>query len=147
MNQDFVEMLAALSEAGAEFMIVGAHAVAVYASPRATGDLDIWVNSTLDNAQRVWTALVAFGAPLDQLTLADLTSDDIVFQIGVPPKRIDIITGVLGVEFEQAWPRRNTVELAGQSIPVIGRGDLIASKRMTGRQRDLADLADLERNS
>jgi hypothetical protein len=146
MNQDFVEMLAALSEAGAEFMVVGAHAVAVYANPRATGDLDIWVRSTQENAERVWAALVTFGAPLDELTLEDLASDDIVFQIGVPPKRIDIITGVLGVDFAQAWPRRNTVELAGQSIPVIGRSDLIASKRMIGREKDLADLADLERS-
>lgn len=144
MNQDFAEMLAALSEAGAEFMVVGAHAVAVYASPRATGDLDIWVRSTPENAERVWAALRAFGAPLHELSPEDLASDDIVFQMGVPPSRIDIITGVLGVDFEEAWPRRNEVDLAGQSIPVIGREDLVASKRMSGRAKDLADLAELE---
>src|ERR1043166_8092587 len=89
MNRDFAEMLSALSEAGADFLVIGAHAVAVHAHPRATGDLGIWVRATPENAERVWTELVAFGAPLHQLTREDLASDDVVFQIGVAPNRID----------------------------------------------------------
>lgn len=145
MNRDFKEMLAALSEAEAEFMVIGAHAVAVYATPRATGDLDIWVHNTPDNAERVWSALVAFGAPLDELTRDDLVSDDLVFQIGVAPSRIDIRTTIGGVDFVDAWPRRTEVALWGMIVPVIGRDDLIRSKRATGREKDLADLTELGR--
>lgn len=145
MNRDFEEMLAALSGAGADFMVIGAHAVAVYARPRATGDLDIWVRPSPENASRVWAALVAFGAPLHELTLEDLTSDDLVFQIGIAPSRIDLLTAVGGVDFERAWPRRMTVELWGLEVPVISREDLITSKRAAGRPQDLADVAELER--
>jgi hypothetical protein len=144
MNRDFAEMLAALSEAGADFMVVGAHAVAVHARPRATGDLDIWVRPTRANAERVWEALVAFGAPLHELTRDDLASDDLVFQIGVAPNRIDVLTTISGVDFETAWEGRVTVELSGLTVPVIGRDALVRNKRAAGRPRDLADLADLE---
>jgi hypothetical protein len=147
MNRDFVEMLAALSEARAQFLVIGAHAVAVHGTPRATGDLGVWVRRTPENAERVWSALVAFGAPLDDLTREDLASDDVVFQIGVAPDRIDILTGVGGVEFEEAWQRRIEVSLWGQLVPVIGRSDLILTKRAAGRPRDLADIADLESKS
>jgi hypothetical protein len=144
MNPDFAEMLAALSEARADFMVIGAHAVAVHGRPRATGDLDIWVRPTPENAARVWAALVAFGAPLHELTLQDLVADDVVFQIGLAPNRIDLLTTIGGVTFDEAWPRRTTVALWGQSVPVIGREDLIRSKQASGRPRDLADLAELE---
>lgn len=147
MNPDFEEMLRALCDVNAEFMVIGAHAVAVYARPRATGDLDIWVGRTPENAERVWKALATFGAPLDRLTLEDLTSDDIVFQIGVSPSRIDVLTTIGGVEFADAWGRREEVELWGLTVPVISREDLIRSKRAVGRERDLADVAELERAS
>ena len=145
MNRDFEEMLAGLSAAGVDFMVIGAHAVAVYARPRATGDLDIWVRPTPDNAERVWAALAAFGAPLHELTREDLTADDLVFQIGLEPNRVDILTTIGGVDFEHAWPRRSTVQLWGLSVPVIGRDDLIICKRAAGRPQDLADVAELER--
>lgn len=144
MNPDFAEMLAALSEARADFLVIGAHAVAVHGRPRATGDLDIWVRPTPENATRVWAALVAFGAPLHELTLQDLVADDVVFQIGLAPNRIDLLTTIGGVTFDAAWPRRTTVALWGQSVPVIGREDLIRSKQASARPRDLADLAELE---
>lgn len=144
MNPDFAEMLAALSEARADFMVIGAHAVAVHGRPRATGDLDIWVRPTPENATRVWAALIAFGAPLHELTLQDLVADDVVFQIGVAPNRIDLLTTIGGVTFDEAWPRRTTVALWGQSVPVIGREDLMRNKQASGRPRDLADLAELE---
>lgn len=147
MNRDFVEMLSALSAAGAEYLVVGAHAVAAHGRPRATGDLDIWVRPTRENAERVWRALAEFGAPLHDLTVEDLTSADLVFQIGVIPNRIDILTSLTGAEFPEAWGRRRTIELSGLQIPVLGREDLLRNKRALGRPRDLADLAELEGGS
>jgi len=141
MNRDFVEMLSALSEAGAEYLLVGAHALAAYGIPRATGDIDIWVKPSPGNAARVRSALAAFGAPLFDLTLDDLSRPGTVFQIGVPPGRIDILTGITGVTFEEAWPRRTSVDLPGVVAPVIGKADFVANKRATGRPKDLADLA------
>ena len=140
MNRDFVEMLSALAEAGAEFLIVGAHALAAHGVPRATGDLDIWVNTTSDNATRVMAALVAFGAPLLDLTLADLTTPDTVFQIGQVPNRVDILTGVSGVSFSDAWPRRVLLRIEGIDVPVLSRQDFVVNKRTSGRPKDLLDL-------
>ncbi|MBM3770653.1 MAG: hypothetical protein FJW27_05060 [Acidimicrobiia bacterium] len=131
-------MLSALSEAGAEFLILGAHALAAHGTRRATGHLDIWVRPTPANARRVMQALTVFGAPLDDLTLDDLTRSDTVFQIGVPPSRVDILTGVSGVQFDDAWPRRVDVESA--AVSVISREDFIRNKRATGRPKDLADI-------
>ncbi len=144
MNRDFSDMLSALCGAGAEFLVVGAHALAAHGRPRATGDLDLWVRPTKENAQRVWKALAAFGAPLEGLRLADLCDADVVFQIGLPPNRVDILTAIDGVEFEAAWTRRIQVRLAGLEIPVLGRADLLVNKRAAGRPKDLADLAWLE---
>src|SRR5260221_8278830 len=121
MNRDFSEMLSALCGAGAEFLVVGAHALAAHGRPRATGDLDLWVRPTKDNAQRVWQALAAFGAPLQNLSVGDLSDPDVVFQIGIPPNRVDILTAIDGVEFDAAWKRRSRVPLVGLEIPVIGR--------------------------
>ncbi len=146
MNPDFAEILAELSAAGAQFLVVGAHAVAAHARPRATGDLDVWVRPTSENAEKVWSALVAFGAPLHELTEEDLASEDLVFQMGVEPGRIDILTTIEGVRFEDAWNRRMTLDLGGQSIPLIGLDDLMQNKRALGRPKDLADLDELERS-
>jgi hypothetical protein len=140
MNRDFVEMLAALCAAGVEFLVVGAYAMAAHGLPRATGDIDLWVRPTRANAERVVRALQTFGAPLFGLTVEDLLRLDTVFQIGVAPSRIDILTGITGVSFEEAWPNRLTVTIDEQSVPVIGLADLIRNKTATGRARDQADL-------
>jgi len=140
MNRDFAEMLSALSEAGAEFLVVGAHALAAHGTPRATGDLDIWVNPTRDNAARVLAALAAYGAPLADLTIDDLTKPDTVFQIGVVPCRVDILSGISGVQFAHAWANRLVVEVEGIQVPVLGRADFKANKRASGRPKDLLDL-------
>jgi len=145
MNRDFAEMLDALSGARAEFLIVGAHALAAHGRPRATGDLDIWVGPAAENARRVWTALTMFGAPLDELSVADLSTEGVVFQIGVEPARIDILTAVTGLNFEQAWSHRDTFDVEGRILPFLSREDLIRNKRALGRLRDLADVEDLER--
>lgn len=144
MNRDFVEILSELSAAGADFLIVGAHALAVLGIPRATGDLDIWVRPTEDNAARVLVALQRFGAPLFDLTREDLTRSDTVFQIGLPPARIDILSGISGVAFDDAWARRSTLVLEGVQVSVLSRDDFIANKRAAGRPKDLLDLALLD---
>ena len=140
MNRDFVEMLSALSEAGAEFLVVGAHALAAHGTPRAIGDLDIWINPTRENAGRVMTALRAFGAPSADLTLDDLTKPETVLQIGVVPCRIDILTGISGVVFDEAWKRRMVLEMEGVEVQVLGRDDFVRNKRASGRPKDLSDL-------
>jgi hypothetical protein len=137
-------MLSALSDAGADFLVVGAHALAAHGLPRATGDLDIWVRPSPDNARRVLDALRTFGAPLHDLSEDDLVRPGTVFQIGVVPNRIDILTQISGVAFEAAWPRREWFVVEGQRLPFLGRADLAANKRAAGRPKDLADLAALE---
>jgi hypothetical protein len=144
MNPDFRDMLSALSAAGAEYLVVGAYALAAHGLPRATGDLDIWVRRSEENARRVWQAIEKFGAPRSRLSVKDLTTSDTVFQIGVAPRRIDILTSVDAVEFEEAWAERKAIDLMGQEVPVIGRAHLIKNKRACGRPKDLADLAWLE---
>jgi len=144
MNRDFAEILSALSAAGAEYLVVGAHALAAHGRPRATGDLDIWIRPTAANAEKVWAALVRFGAPLSALRKEDLQTPQTVFQIGVSPVRIDILTSIDGVEFDAAWQRRLALDIEGQTVFLLGKDDLIRNKRAAGRPQDLADVAALE---
>ncbi len=144
MNRDFVEMLSELCAANVEFLVVGAHALAAHGKPRATGDLDVWVRPSGENAERVLSALRRFGAPLFDLTREDLVRPGTVFQIGVPPSRIDVLTEISGVRFDDAWPRRLTVPVEGVPVPVIGREDFLANKRAADRPKDRADIALLE---
>lgn len=141
MNRDFVEMLSALSAERARFLVVGAHALAAHGTPRATGDLDLFIDRSPENVARVLAALRSFGAPLLDLTAADLEAADTVFQIGVVPCRIDILTGISGVTFAEAWNGQVTLSIEGVSVPVIGRDEFIRNKRSSGRPKDLADLA------
>lgn len=133
-------MLLALSAEGAEFLIVGAYAMGAHGVPRATGDLDIWVGTSGENPERVWRALAAFGAPLRDLQLDDLRRPDLIYQIGVAPQRIDIITAIEAVTFAEAYPPRLTVEVEGIPLPVLSRAHLLRNKRAVGRPKDLADL-------
>ena len=144
LNPDYSDMLSALSEEGAEFLIVGAFALAAHGLPRATGDIDIWIGRSRENAERILRALVQFGAPTHGLTASDLEAPDVVFQIGVAPRRIDILTTIDGVTFDDAWLSRVMVSLEGLSVPVISRTHLIQNKRASGRPKDLADLAWLD---
>lgn len=143
MERDFVEMLSALNAAAAEYLVVGAHALAAHGVPRATGDLDIWVRATPDNARRVLEALRAFGAPLFDLSLEDLSRPETVFQIGVVPVRVDILTSISGVDFEEAWAGRMPVSVEGVAVGVIGRAELLRNKKATGRPKDLLDAETL----
>ena len=144
MNRDFIAMLSALFAAGADYLVVGAHALAALGCPRATGDLDLWLRPTPENAERVLEALREFGAPLHDLSVQDLTSDGTVFQIGVPPCRIDLLTSITGVSFDEAWAGRNEIAIGALTVPVLGRTEFIRNKRALGRPKDLADLAILD---
>lgn len=139
-NPDFSDLFAALNAEAAEYLLVGGYALAVHAVPRYTRDLDVWVNPTPDNAARVYRALGRFGAPLGELREGDLATRELVFQIGVAPVRIDVLTSVDGVEFAEAWPERAETTYGGQAVPVISRRHLEENKRASGRPQDLADL-------
>ena len=144
LNPDYKEMLSTLSDERVEFIVVGAYALAVYGFPRATGDIDIWIRRSSDNAQRVWRALLKYGVPLLGLTKEDLTTAGIVFQIGLAPRRIDILTSIDGVEFDEAKSQCKIVEIEGVKIPIISRNHLIQNKKTTNRLQDVADVAWLE---
>jgi len=145
LNADFKEIISAFNSAGVEYMIVGAYAVAAHGLPRATGDIDLWVNPSEANAERVWGALAAFGAPLDQLTARDFSTSDRIMQFGVVPNRIDILTSIEAVEFDDAWPDRLQVAMDGIELNVVGRDHLLLNKRALARPQDLADAERLER--
>lgn len=137
-------MLLALSHEGAEFLLVGAYALAAHGYPRATVDIDFWVRPSIENSEAVMRAISAFGAPPLNLTLSDLQKEDTVFQIGVAPKRIDIITSLSGLEFDEAYKNSVLVELEGIQLRVPSIPDLIRNKRATGRVKDVADANALE---
>lgn len=128
---------------GVEFLVVGAYALAAHGIPRATGDLDIHVHSTRENAALVFDALREFGAPLTDLTEKDLCTPGTVYQIGLSPNRIDILTLIDGVEFSRAWKNRMMLDVDGVKIPIIGREDLIQNKKAVGRPQDLVDVEKL----
>jgi hypothetical protein len=144
MNSDFLELLRALQAADARFLVVGAYAVAVHGHPRATGDLDVWVDATAENARKVFVALRSFGAPLADLAESDLAQPGLVFQMGRPPRRIDVITSASGISFEESWDHRVSARFGDLRCPVIGFDDLLVNKRATGRHKDLADAEALE---
>lgn len=146
MNPDFRDLLRALSDARARFLVVGAYAVSYHSEPRATGDLDIWIDPVPDNAARVYGALASFGAPLSELSESDLCAPDLVFQIGVAPRRIDLMTSITGVEFEDAWPARTEASYAGVRFPIIGIEALMKNKQALARPKDLVDLDLLRRH-
>ncbi|MBZ5640222.1 MAG: hypothetical protein LAO51_15865 [Acidobacteriia bacterium] len=145
MNPDYRDMLSALSEAGVEYLVVGAYAMAVHGVPRATGDLDVWIRPSSDNATRAIAALRRFGAPLQDLTTSDLCRPGTVFQIGVAPRRIDMLTAIDAVSFDEAWKARASIRVDDFEVWVIGRDALLKNKRATGRPRDRADAEQLER--
>ncbi|KAA1262088.1 hypothetical protein LF1_46490 [Rubripirellula obstinata] len=143
-NPDFKDMLLALFEAKVDFLLVGAYAVAAHGHPRATGDLDLWVRPDAETAPKVYRVLAEFGAPLHDLTVEDLAKPGMVFQIGVEPSRIDILTAISGVSFDDAWPNRLSIKMDGIQLCVLGRNDLVTNKRACGRPKDIADAETLD---
>jgi hypothetical protein len=144
LHPDFRDMLSAFCTEKVDFMLVGGYALAAHGYPRATGDIDLWIRCSDENAQSVWRALVRFGVPLFDLTIDDLKTSGIVFQVGVVPNRIDIITAIDGVNFDEAKTECKIVEIEGLEIPVISRSHLLKNKKATGRPKDQADVIWLE---
>ena len=144
LNEDYKEMLQCLADEDVKFLLVGAYALAAHGYPRATMDIDIWVMPSSDNAAAVLRALARFGAPLHGLTIGDLQKDDTIFQIGVAPRRIDIITGASGLQFEEAFSHSSAIEIEGIEVHIPSIDDLIRNKRASGRTQDLADAEALE---
>lgn len=142
MNPDFVDFLAALLLAEARFLVVGAHALAVHGVPRATGDIDIWIDRSPPNVALVWRAMADFGVPAAApgVQRSDLEAPDTVIQIGLPPRRIDVLTDVTGLVFEPAWESRVVHRIGALDVPFLGREDLVRNKRATGRYKDLGDI-------
>lgn len=145
LSDDFRDLLSALSEADARYLVIGAYAVGVHGHPRATKDLDVWVEPSAENAPKVMRALRAFGAPLMGLTEEDLKVAGVGLQIGVEPGRIDVLTRVSGLDFETAWRGRIDAAFGDVRAPVIGFSELLVNKRASGRLQDLADVEALER--
>ncbi len=144
MNPDFNDLLSIFNARGVEYLVVGAHALAVYGHVRATKALDVWVGPSPRNAEKMFNALKDFGAPLMDLTVEDLSRPGLSFQIGLPPVRIDVLTAIDGLEFEPAWGNRYRSNLDGLAVWVISRDDLITNKRAAGRAQDIADIERLE---
>jgi hypothetical protein len=140
LNPDYREMLSLFGEEKVEYLLVGAYALAAHGLPRATGDMDVWINPSRANADRVWNALSRFGAPLEDVDKEELETAGMVFQIGVAPRRIDLMTSIEGVEFSDAWGKHIVVEVEGLELNVISREHLIANKKALGRAQDLVDL-------
>ena len=144
VNPDFRDLFSEFNAVEAKFLVIGAHAVTFYSTPRYTKDVDIWIGTETENAGRIYEALSKFGAPLHQLSLADLSTPEIVFQIGVEPNRIDLLTTVGGVAFEEAWARREQSTYGDVPISIIALQDLMATKIQAGRPQDLLDLETLK---
>ncbi len=140
MHQDFLDLLRAFIDREVRFLIVDAYALGVHGRPRATGDLDVWVEPTPDNAARIMEALEVYGAPLQQVTADDFSRPGVVFQMGLPPLRIDVLTELSGLTFADAWPERIQAAFGPVSVDVIGRDAFIKNKRATGRLKDLGDI-------
>jgi predicted nucleotidyltransferase len=145
LNNDYKDILLKLSDRKVKFLLVGAYAMAVHGYPRSTMDIDLWVSPAPENTNLVLNALDDFGAPLGDLKAEDLQKEEMVFQIGVAPCRIDILTSVDGLKFEEAFSNSKKIDIEGIPVQVLSIPDLIKNKRSTGRTKDLADAQDLEK--
>lgn len=141
---DFDEFTGSLIAHGVEFIVVGAYALAFHGAPRFTGDLDVLVRPTLDNAARLLTALRAFGFPITELTPATVVDRRRMLQMGVPPVQIHVMSTISGVEWDDAWADRVEGPLGRHRVHFLGRETYLRNKRAAGRPKDLADIDALE---
>lgn len=141
LPEDLRQLLLAFNAHGVEYLVVGGYAVGVYAEPRATKDLDLFIRSDVRNSEAVFQALTAYGAPVAGMSSADFRDDPAsVFQIGQPPARVDLLQHIDGVDFDEAWNERGEASVGGVVAHVISASQLIRNKLHTGRMRDLADV-------
>ena len=146
LNPDFKDMLSCLKEERVEFLIVGAYALAAHGFPRATGDIDIWVRNSFENAQKVMRALRNFGAPVSHLSEEDFIAPDVIVQLGVEPCRIDLLTGIDGVRFDDAWQNKVSITIGKLEIDILSKEDLLRNKLAMGRDKDQGDIVWLKKN-
>lgn len=142
-NSDFKELLNLFNQQQVRYLVVGGYAVIYHTEPRYTKDLDLWVSVDADNAERVYRALQQFGAPLVGITPQDFQVPGVVYQMGRPPARVDIIMGLKGVEFEEAWNARVAADFGGVTAPVLALSHLLINKQLAGRPQDLMDVESL----
>jgi hypothetical protein len=146
LNPDFKEMLSCLKDEEVDFIVVGAYALAAHGFPRATGDIDIWVRNSFENAQKIMRALLKFGAPVSHISEEDFTAPDTIVQLGVEPCRIDLLTGIDGVEFGEAWRNKVGITVDDLEIDILSKEDLLRNKMAAGRDKDQGDIVWLEKN-
>ncbi len=145
LNKDYKEMLQILLKNKVRFLVVGAYAMGVYGYPRATGDFDIWVEATKENSNRIFKSLIEFGTPIKEINDTTFSEKGIIFQIGVAPRRIDIITEIDGVVFDEGYITRQEVEIENIKIPFLSKDNLIKNKQSTGREKDKLDVENLKK--
>ncbi|MEK6653262.1 MAG: hypothetical protein AABY50_10060 [Nitrospirota bacterium] len=145
LNKDYKEMLQSLLNNEVRFLVVGAYAMGAYGYPRATGDFDIWVEATSENSKKVYKSLSEFGAPLSDITTGTFAKEGIVFQIGVAPRRIDIITHIDGINFKEAYETKKKIKIENLEIPFLSKENLIKNKQATGREKDRLDVEYLKK--
>ena len=139
INSDFTDLLRLFNARNVRYLVIGGYAVVQYAEPRFTKDLDLWISTDASNAAAVYAALREFGAPLSGMTEADFAEEGYFYQMGVPPVRVDVLMGIPGLQFEEAWQRRVVIDFGELSISFISRQDLITAKLASGRPQDLLD--------
>ena len=143
LNSDFKELLNLLNESKAKYLIIGGYAVIEHTEPRYTKDLDIWISPDRTNAEKVYNALKRFGAPLSSISVEDFTNPEIVYHMGRPPARIDVLMGLKGLNFNECWERRLESNYGNTPTQFISAQDLIVNKQLAGRPQDLADVENL----
>lgn len=146
-NDDFRDLISEFIEGGVVFLVVGSHAMAVHGVPRATGDIDLLVRPDRANALRVVEALFRFGAPIAAhgISADDFCKEGTVYQLGLPPRRIDILTAISGVSFAEAWQSRLQVQMGTLDVTCLGLQALLKNKRAAARPKDLVDVTLLEK--
>jgi predicted nucleotidyltransferase len=145
--RDYEELLRLLNAEGIKYLVVGAYAVMFYTEPRWTKDIDIWIDPSAPNAKKVWKVLKKFGAPVnsDGLTVEDLTNPVMVYQVGIPPVRIDILMNIGDISFSEAWGHKQSAPFGKEMINIIGLNDLIKAKTSAARRKDKDDIAKLKK--
>jgi predicted nucleotidyltransferase len=145
VNSDFTDLLKIFNDNSVRYLVIGGYAVVQHAEPRFTKDLDLWISTDLGNAVLVYESLRKFGAPLAGLTAEDFSEEGYFYQMGIPPMRVDLLMGIPGIDFDDAWKNRVAVDFDGLNVYFVSKEDLILSKRASGRPQDLIDVELLER--
>ena len=146
LNEDYKDILQLFADGKVDYLVVGAYALGAYGLPRATGDIDLWVLADNDNSRKIYDCLEKFGSPMEQITELTFAEQGVIFQIGLAPRRIDIITKIDGVDFKQAYSRRKKIMIEGIEVCFISREDLLINKQATGREKDRLDVEQLRQN-